>query len=77
MSHQPLAVLSSTFRGSQLRWTTVDNEACSIVRTSRRLDYPVSYEMPFCTDRPNLEHIFDPETLVLVVSKPPAQCWEN
>eukprot|EP00903_Cladosiphon_okamuranus_P017345 g15980.t1 len=32
MSHEPLGFLSGTFRGSQLRWATVDKEGFAIVR---------------------------------------------
>ena len=38
-SHKPLAFLSGSFKGSQLRWATVDKEAFAIVNTFRRLEY--------------------------------------
>ena len=33
MSHEPLAFLSGSFKGSQLRWVTVDKEGLAIVNT--------------------------------------------
>ena len=39
MSHEPLAFLSGSFEGSQLRWATVDKEGFAIVNTFRRLEY--------------------------------------
>ena len=39
MSHEPLGFLSGTFRGSQLRWATVDKGGFAIVSTFRRLEY--------------------------------------
>ena len=38
MSHVPLAFLSGCFKGSQLRWATVDKEGFAIVKTFRRLE---------------------------------------
>ena len=37
MSNEPLAFLSASFKGSQLRWATV--EGFAIVNTFRRLEY--------------------------------------
>ena len=39
MSHKPLAFLSDSFKGSQLRWATVDKDGFAIVNTFRRLEY--------------------------------------
>lgn len=39
MSHEPLGLLSGTFRGSQLRWATIDKEGFAIISTFRRLEY--------------------------------------
>ena len=33
ISHEPLAFLSGSFKGSQLRWVTVDKEGFTIVNT--------------------------------------------
>ena len=33
MSHEPLAFLSGSFKGSQLRWATVDKDGFAIVNT--------------------------------------------
>ena len=38
-SLEPLAFLSGSFKGSQLRWATVDKEGFAIVNTFRRLEY--------------------------------------
>ena len=38
MSHEPLAFLSGSFKGSQSRWATVDKEGFAIVKTFRRLE---------------------------------------
>ena len=38
MSYEPLAFLRGSFKGSQLRWATVDNEGFAIVNTFRRLE---------------------------------------
>ena len=43
MSHEPLAFLSGSFKGSQLRWATVDKEGFAIVNTFRRLEYRISF----------------------------------
>ena len=39
MSHKPLAFLSDSFKGSQLRWATVDKDGFEIVNTFRTLEY--------------------------------------
>ena len=39
MSHEPLAFLSDSFKGSQLRWATVDKDGFAIVNTFRGLEY--------------------------------------
>ena len=39
MSREPLAFLSGSFTGSQLRRATVDKEGFAIVNTLRRLEY--------------------------------------
>ena len=39
MSHGPLGFLSGSFKGSQLRWATVDKEGFATVNTFRRLEY--------------------------------------
>ena len=39
MSHEPLGFVSGAFKGSQLRWSTVDKEGFTIVSIFKRLDY--------------------------------------
>ena len=33
MTHEPLAFLSGTFKGSQMRWATIDKEGFAILST--------------------------------------------
>jgi len=61
MSHEPLGFLSGSFRGSQLRWATVDKEGFAFVSTFRRLAYL----------------FFDPEACVSSVPKTTAQRLEH
>ena len=39
MTHEPLVFLSGTFKGSQMRWATIDKEAFAIVSTFGRLEH--------------------------------------
>ena len=39
MTHEPLAFLSGTFKGSQMRWATIDKYGFAIVSTFRRLEH--------------------------------------
>ena len=61
-SHEPLAFLSGSFRGSQARWSTPEKEVYSIVASIGRLDYLLMLPEGFLlfTDHKNLTHIFDP-----------------
>jgi len=77
MSHEPLGFLSGTFRGSQLRWATVDKEGFAIVSTFRRLEYLLWYGVHIYTDHRNLAYIFDPEACVSSVPKTTAQRLEH
>ena len=47
MTHEPLAFLSGTFKGSQMRWATIDKEGFAIVSTFRRLEHFLSNESTF------------------------------
>jgi RNase H-like domain found in reverse transcriptase/Integrase zinc binding domain len=62
--HEPLAFISSTFKGISSRWPIVEKEAFAIVKTTDRLDFfllhPNGFSL-FC-DRRNLQYIFDPLT---------------
>ena len=68
MSHEPLAFLSGSFKGSQLRWVTVDKEGFAIVSTFRRLG-----GVHIFTDHRNLTYIFNLEACVTSVTKAMAQ----
>lgn len=69
MSHEPLGFLSGYFRGSQLRWATVDKEGYAIISTFRRLEYLLWSGVHIHTDHRNLAYIFDPEACVSSVPK--------
>ena len=77
MSHEPLAFLSGSFKGSQLRWATVDKEGFAIVNTFRRLEYLLSGGVHIFTDHRNLTYIFNPEACVTSATKAMAQRLEN
>ena len=77
MSHEPLAFLSGSFKGSQLRWATVDKEGFAIVNTFRRLEYLLWGGVHIFTDHRNLTYIFNPEACVTSVTKAMAQRLEN
>ena len=77
MSHEPLAFLSGSFKGSQLRWATVDKEGFAIVNTFRRLEYLLWGGVHIFTDHRNLKYIFNPEACVTSVTKAMAQRLEN
>ena len=76
MSHEPLAFLTGSFKGSQLRWATVDKEGFAIVNTFRRLEYLLCGVHIF-TDHRNLTYIFNPEPCGTSVTKAMAQRLEN
>eukprot|EP00903_Cladosiphon_okamuranus_P017435 g16059.t1 len=77
MSHEPLGFLSGTFRGSQLRWATVDKEGFAIISTLRRLEYLLWGGVHIHTDHRNLAYIFNPEACVSSVPKTTAQRLDN
>ena len=77
MSHEPLGFLSGTFRGSQLRWATVDKEGFAIISTFRRLEYLLWGGVHIHTDHRNLAYIFDPDACVSSVPKTTAQRLEH
>ena len=47
MTHEPLAFLSGTFKGSQMRWATNDKEGFAIVSTFRRQELFCGMESTF------------------------------
>ena len=69
MSHEPLAFLSGSLKGSQLRWATVDKEGFAIVNNFRRLEYLLWGRVHIFTDHRNLTDIFNPEACVASVTK--------
>ena len=69
MSHEPLDFLSDSFKGSQLRWATVNKEGFAIVNTFRRLEYLLWGGVHIFTDHRNLTFIFNPEACVTSVTK--------
>ncbi|CAM9712786.1 unnamed protein product [Sphacelaria rigidula] len=69
MTHEPLASLSGNFKGSQMRWATIDKEALAIVSTFLRLEHLLWNGAHIFTDHRNLAYIFDPEACVTSVSK--------
>ena len=77
MSHEPLGFLSGSFKGSQLRWATVDKEGFAIVNTFRRLEYLLWGGVHIFTDHRNLRYIFNPEECVTNVTKAMAQRLEH
>ena len=47
MTHEPLAFLSGTFEGGQMRWATIDKEGFTIVSTFRHLEQFSGMESTF------------------------------
>ena len=68
-----MAFLSGSFKGSQLRWATVDKERFATVNTFRRLEYLLWGGVHIFTDHRNLTYIFNPEACVTSVTKTIAQ----
>ena len=77
MTQEPLAFLSGTFKGSQMRWATIEKEGFAIVSTFRRLEPSGWYGVQIFTDHRNLAYSFDPEACVTSVSKALAQRVEG
>ena len=77
MTHEPLAFLSGTFKGSQMRWATIDKEGFAIASTFRRLQHCLCNEVHIFTDHRHLAYIFDPDACVTSVSKALAQRLEG
>lgn len=64
--HEPLAFLSGRFNDTQLRWSTNEKEAYSIMATLDRMHWLASCPEGFdlFTDHNNLIFIFDPRSIV-------------
>lgn len=60
--HEPLALLSASFKSFQIRWPTVENEGFAIVEGINLLEYLLLRENRFSlyTDHQNLQCIFHP-----------------
>ena len=76
-SHEPLAFLGGSFKGSQLRWATVDKEGFAILNIFRRLEYLLWGGVHIFTDHRNLTYFSPPEACVTSVTKAMAQRLEN
>ena len=72
MSHEPPGFVSGAFKGSQLRWSTVDKEGFAIVSTFKRLDYLFWNGVNIYCDHRNLAYICRPAATG-VTSKAAAQ----
>ena len=77
MSHEPSGVLSGSFKGSQLRWATVDKEGFAIVNTFRRLEYLLWGGVRIFAGHRNLKYGFHPGECVTSVTNAVAQRLEN
>ena len=77
MSHEALAFLSGSFKGSQLRWATVDKKGFAIVHTFRRLEYLLWGGVHIFTDHRNLTYSFNPEACATFVTTAVARRLEN
>ena len=62
--HQPLAFISSSFKGAEMNWSTFEKEAFAIYQTFQKLDYMFASRIPHVyTDHRNLLFIFNPCSL--------------
>ncbi|CAN0089669.1 unnamed protein product [Sphacelaria rigidula] len=77
MTHEPPAFVSGNFKGSQMRWATIDKKGFAIVSTFRRLEHLSWNGVHIFTDHRNLAYIFNPEACVTSVSKVMAQRLEG
>eukprot|EP00918_Siedleckia_nematoides_P066947 GHVU01145615.1.p1 GENE.GHVU01145615.1~~GHVU01145615.1.p1 ORF type:complete len:3547 (+),score=395.68 GHVU01145615.1:1301-10642(+) len=64
LDHQPLAFLSGTFRGAQLKWSTIEKEAFAIRTSLLRYEHLFlrSKGVIVLTDHRNLEFLFGKES---------------
>ena len=58
MNHEPLGFLIGTFKWSQQRWATVNEEGFPVVSTFERSEYFLWNRVHTCTDHRNLAYIF-------------------
>lgn len=74
MSHEPLVFLSGAFKGTPVRWSSVDRERFAVVATFLRLPNLFWDGAYIIGDRGNLAYISNPEACtVLTASKATAQ----
>ena len=70
MRHEPLAFLRESFRGSQLRWPTLDKEASAIItELYKRTNWFLWGGAIICTDHRSIIYIFNPLTVITKLSK--------
>ena len=76
---EPLFFLSGSFKGSQLRWATVDKESFAIVEAVDRLRHLVVRKIGFriFTDHANLQYIFCPNDSVKLPARSRLARWKN
>lgn len=70
-SRHPLDFLSGRFTGSDLDWSTLENEAYAIVATTKRMHWMLATVdgFDFYTDHLNLVFLFDPVSVVADLSQ--------
>ena len=73
MSHDPLAFLSSVFRGSQRCWPTVDKEPFAILSAFQRVPYLLWDGSDIFRGHRNLAYIFRPQPCGVTLSKAVSQ----
>jgi len=63
--HQPLAFISSSFKDSELHWSTYEKEGFSIYQVFKRLDYLLLGSIPshVYTDHRNLLFVYNPMSI--------------
>lgn len=69
MRHELLAFLSESFKGSQLRWTVVDNEAFAVSSTFVRLPCMFGGGAAIVCDNRNLANMFHRKACTVAISK--------
>ena len=77
MTHEPLAFPCGTFKGSQMRWATINKEGFAIVSTFQRLEHFLLNGVHIFNDHRNLPDIIYPNACVTSVSKALAQRLEG
>ncbi|XXQ35702.1 Reverse transcriptase domain-containing protein [Plasmodiophora brassicae] len=67
--HEPLSFISGTFRGSQLKWATIEKEAYAIIEGCYRLRHFISMSklaLRIFTDHRNLVFILNPASVARI-----------